>query len=37
MSLVKNLGGRVGAKEIFLKIFLQICENPKRSQKFSEK
>ncbi len=37
MSLAKNLGERVGVKENFLKILLQICENPKRSQKFSEK
>jgi hypothetical protein len=45
MSLAKNLGRRVGVKEnfrgggvkIFLKILLQICDNPKRSQKFSEK
>jgi hypothetical protein len=43
MSLAKNLGGRVGVKEnfkggsgvkIYWKILLQICDNPKRSQKF---
>jgi hypothetical protein len=32
MSLVKNLGFK-----FFLKILLQICDNPERSQKFSEK
>jgi hypothetical protein len=37
MSPAKNLGGRVGVKEICLKILLQICDNPERSQKFSEK
>jgi hypothetical protein len=46
MSRAKNLGGRVGVKENFkggggvkkiLKILLQICDNPERSQKFSEK
>jgi hypothetical protein len=37
MSLAKNLGGRVGVKENFLKILLQICDNLKRSQKFSAK
>ena len=45
MSLAKNLGGRVGVKnkflrggvENFLKILLQICENLERFQKFSEK
>jgi hypothetical protein len=45
MSLAKNLGGRVGVKENFLgggvkkilKILLLICDNPERSQKFSEK
>jgi hypothetical protein len=36
MSLAKNLGGRVGVNKI-LKILLQICDNPSRSQKFSEK
>jgi hypothetical protein len=46
MSLAKNRGGRVGVKENFkggggvkkiLKILLQICDNPERSPKFSEK
>jgi hypothetical protein len=45
MSLAKNLWGRVEVKENFkggrgqknLKILLQLCDNPKRSQKFSEK
>jgi hypothetical protein len=42
MSLAKNLGGgkfsggQVGVKK-FLKILLQICENPEGSQKCSEK
>jgi hypothetical protein len=46
MSLAKNVGGRVGVKENFKggggvkkfsKILLQICDNPERSPKFSEK
>jgi hypothetical protein len=36
MSMAKNLGGRVGVKK-FSKILFQICDNPERSQKCSEK
>ncbi len=43
MSLAKNHGGLRkilrggGGVKKFLKILLQICDNPKRSPKFSEK